>query len=95
MLASRVDQKLIEQFKALGATQVGCMVFSKRNPYSGNVVEKPDSDVIYFFDERGVELGFCTVVSSFSTPHIFPPDGRRVWHQSFRDLLRFEPLCSG
>ncbi|MFA5767370.1 MAG: hypothetical protein WC919_05585 [Candidatus Paceibacterota bacterium] len=96
MFASKIDNETIEQFKALGATQVGCTLLTRRDWYSGNTVSEPFTSIVYFFDERGVELGYWTVISLWFGPVIFPPNNRRVWHQSFRDLLQLEPLaCSG
>jgi hypothetical protein len=92
MFANQVSYEIIEQFKALGATQVGCGTLTGRNWYSGNETKEPFTSIVYFFDERGVELGYWTIVSPWFGPVIFPPDNRRIWHQSFRDMLQFEPL---
>lgn len=90
--ANHIEYETVEQFKALGATQTGCMTFGRRNWYSGETIKEPDTSIIYFFDERGVELGYWTVVSRWFGPVIFPPNNRRIWHQSFRDALQLEPL---
>ena len=87
-----VEHETVEQFKALGATHAGCTLLSNRHRCTGETTKEPYTAIVYFFDIRGVELGYWTVVSRWFGPFIFPPDNRRVWHQSFRDALQLEPL---
>lgn len=79
-----VPRSVRAHFYALGAVKVGCPMATVRRHSRGGYTADPVTEIVYFFDAAGHEIGYWTSLDRFfgETPVVFAPNYRE-WHPSF------------
>ena len=85
-----VPSEVVEQFLAIGAVQFSYETVESRR-WMRETERDPWTDIIYFWNAAGQELGYCSIVNP-TNPIIFTPP-YRIWHTSFLDRQIFHDFA--
>ncbi len=87
---AHVDPDTLDTFAKLGAVSAGIHTSKKWHHYGGVDHWVPFDDLVYFFDARGEEIGYWSVIQRYfdNRPMLFDPP--RVWDSGMKSRLNVQ-----
>ena len=89
MIVELVDPDTLKRFVGLGAVKVACALMGHRNWVTGVTDYRPNTDIVYFFDDEGREIGYT--LPRLGSRMIFAPN-YRTWHPDILAQHQFEAI---
>ena len=93
-----IPQHVVDRFKELGAVRYSHSLYWGHDGF-GRRCQKPYTDLIYFWDEHGREVGYWSSINP-NRPTIFAPNYRQwgedaIDAQVFHDIPKVEVIDNG